>query len=58
MAYVFSCRDADHACRWKVRAGSEDELKSKVANHVAKVHKVPATSDTIWNYVRGRVRQS
>lgn len=58
MAYQFRCRDAGHACRWQVRAGSEDELKAKLADHVKKVHNVPVTTDTIWNFVRGQVKQA
>ena len=31
---------------------------AKVADHVKKKHNVPVTTDTIANYVRGKVRTS
>ena len=39
-----------------MKAGSEEELKAKVAGRVAKVRKVPVTTDTIWNFVRGQIK--
>lgn len=58
MAFEFRCKDLDHACRWQAKAGSEEELKAKVADHVAKAHNVPVTTDTIWNFVRGQIKQT
>jgi predicted small metal-binding protein len=58
VSYKFACRDAGHACRWQAKADSEEELKARVADHVSKVHKVSVTTDTIWNFVRGRIKQT
>lgn len=29
-----------------------------MADHVAKVHKVSVTTDTIWNFVRGQIKET
>ncbi|MDQ4098073.1 MAG: DUF1059 domain-containing protein [Actinomycetota bacterium] len=58
MAYEFSCKTAGaEGCNWKTRAGTEDELVAKVAQHVQKVHKVKTVSGTIANYARASARQ-
>jgi predicted small metal-binding protein len=33
-------------------------LKSKVADHVRKKHKVDQTTDTIWNFAKQKIRQT
>ena len=58
MAYEHSCRTAGaEGCNWKVRAGSEEELKSKVSEHARKVHGVKNMSDTIYTYLRDKARK-
>lgn len=53
MAYEHSCKAAGAwGCGFKTRAGSEDELRSKVADHARKVHNVTTFTDTLFNYVR------
>ena len=58
MAYEFSCKTAGAVgCNWKVRAGTQDEVMAKVAEHAQKVHKVKKVSDTITAYARSTTRQ-
>ena len=52
----FRRKDADHACRWRGRAGSEDELIAKVADHVRSKHAVHTPTETIVSFVRSNVR--
>jgi len=56
--YEHSCAKAGaEGCGYVVRAGSEDELKSKVAEHARKKHNVAGMTDTIYNYIRDTARQ-
>ena len=57
MSYELSCRDLDHICGWTGRGETEDELMSKVADHVQKVHDVKTVTDTIANYAKSKVRR-
>jgi len=51
--YEHSCSKASAAgCGYVVRAGSEEELKAKVAEHARKKHNVQGMTDTIYNYIR------
>ena len=51
--YEHSCAKAGAAgCNWKIRANSEDELKSKVVAHAKSKHGVENMTDTIYNYLR------
>lgn len=51
--YEHSCKKAGApGCNWKIRAGSEDELKAKVVDHARRKHNVQNMSDTIFNYLR------
>lgn len=50
--YQHSCQTAGAAgCGYKVSAGSEPELRAKIAEHASKVQGVDIT-DTIYNYLR------
>jgi len=58
MSYEHSCKKAGaEGCGWTVRAGSEEELKSKVIAHAQKKHGVKNMTDTIYNYLRDTARQ-
>lgn len=51
--YEHSCKAAGaQGCGYKVRAGSEEELKAKVVEHARKKHGVKNMTDTIYNYLR------
>jgi predicted small metal-binding protein len=55
--YEHSCAKAGaEGCGYTVRAGSEDELKAKVAEHARKKHNVAGMTDTIYNYIRDTAR--
>lgn len=56
--YEHSCRNAGAVgCGWTTKAGSEEELKSKVAEHARKVHGVKTMSDTIYNFLRTQAQR-
>ncbi len=57
MGYELSCRDLDHICGWKGQGQTEDELMSKVADHVKQVHDVKTVTGTIANYAKSKVRR-
>lgn len=57
MGYELSCHDLDHTCGWRGRGETQDELMSKVADHVQKVHNVKTVTDTIVNYAKTKVRR-
>ncbi len=40
-----------------MRAASEEELKTKVAEHARRKHNVNGMTDTIYNYIRDTARQ-
>ena len=47
----FSCKTAGAwGCGWSTSAGSAEELKAKVADHVRRAHGVKNVTDTIANY--------
>ena len=56
--YEHSCAKAGaEGCGYTVRAGSEDELKSKVSEHARKKHNVQNMTDTIYNYLRDKAQR-
>ena len=56
--YEHSCRKAGaEGCNYTVRAGSEEELKSKVVEHARKKHGVKNMTDTIYNYLRDSAKK-
>ena len=56
--YEHSCAKAGaEGCGYSVRAGSEEELKAKVADHARKKHNVAVMTDTIYNYIRDTARR-
>lgn len=56
--YEHSCQNVGAmGCKFTTRAASEEELKSKVAKHARKVHKVQTMTDTIANYVISAARR-
>ena len=58
MAYEHSCRKAGaEGCGWTARAGSEEELKSKVIEHARRKHGVKNMTDTIYNYLRDTAKR-
>jgi predicted small metal-binding protein len=58
MSYEHSCRKAGaEGCGYTIRAGSEEELKSKVQEHARRVHGVKNMTDTIYNYLRDSARR-
>jgi predicted small metal-binding protein len=51
--YEHSCKNAGAgACQYRVRAGSEAELRNALEQHVRAKHDVPRLTDTIYNYLR------
>lgn len=51
-AFEHSCKTAGAwGCGYTAKAGSEEELKTKIVDHARRVHKVTMT-DTIYNYLR------
>lgn len=51
--YEHSCKKAGHgACGYKIRAGSEAELRRALEDHVRAKHEVPRLTDTIYGYLR------
>lgn len=51
--YEHSCAKAGaEGCGFTTRAGSEEELRSKVTEHARKKHNVQVMTDTIYNYLR------
>lgn len=51
--YNHSCREAGATgCGYRMKAGSDEELRSKLSEHTRKVHRVPTLTDTIYNYLR------
>jgi len=57
--YEHSCAKAGaEGCGYVVRAGSEDELRSKVTEHARKKHNVAGMTDTIYNFIRDKARNS
>jgi predicted small metal-binding protein len=57
VAYEFSCRDVDHICGWKGEASSEEELLTKLAQHVQQDHEVKTVTDTIVNFAKLKIRR-
>ena len=56
--YEHSCAKAGaQGCGYTVRAASEEELKTKVAEHARRKHNVHGMTDTIYNYIRDTARQ-
>lgn len=56
--YEHSCqRVGAMGCKFTARAGSEEELQAKVAEHAKKVHNVQTMTDTIAKYVMGEARR-
>lgn len=56
--FEHSCAKAGaEGCGYVVRAGSEDQLKAKVAEHARRKHNVQGMTDTIYNYLRDTARQ-
>ncbi len=51
MAKSFACRDIGMSCDFTARAGSEEELMKKIANHAKKAHNMrqidPATMEKV-----------
>lgn len=57
--YRHSCAKAGaEGCGYTVYAGSEEELKAKVADHARRKHNVQTMTDTIYNYLRDTARSS
>lgn len=52
--YEHSCAKAGaEGCGWTTTAGSEEELRAKLNDHVIRKHRVPGgVNDTIYNYLR------
>ncbi|MEO7836611.1 MAG: DUF1059 domain-containing protein [Acidimicrobiales bacterium] len=44
-------------CGWTAKAGSEEELKAKVAAHARSKHNVANMTDTIYGYLRQTARR-
>jgi predicted small metal-binding protein len=57
MALEFRCSEAGAACGWHARAGTEQELVAKVADHVKSKHKVKTVTQTIANYAASVARE-
>lgn len=57
MAYEFRCSDNDHACRWKGRAPTEEQLLADIAEHARRKHGVKTTTDTLATFFRKGMRQ-
>ncbi len=56
--YEHSCAKAGaEGCGFTVRAGNEDDLKAKVAEHARKKHNVQGMTDTIYAYIRVTARR-
>ena len=57
--YEHSCaRAGAEGCGWRATAGSEDELRSKLNEHVRAKHRVPGgVNDTIYNYLRNMAKR-
>lgn len=51
--FEHSCKTAGaQGCGYKVRASSEEELKTKVVEHARRKHGVKNMTDTIYSYLR------
>jgi len=52
----FSCRTAGAECDARITAPSQADLMRQLSQHVTDVHKVPAPSQTILDYLASTVR--
>lgn len=58
MAYEFSCHDAGAVtCGAKVSAGSEEELRAVLVEHLAAKHKVSAPNETLLDHLVASARR-
>lgn len=57
--YEHSCQKAGaNGCGYVTRAGSEQELRTKVSDHAVKTHRVHTVSNTILDYLVKTARTS
>lgn len=57
--YEHSCAKAGaEGCGWTARAGSDDELRSKITDHARKKHNVQVMTDTIYNFLRQQAQKA
>jgi len=56
--FEHSCKKAGaEGCGFTTRAGTEEELKARVADHARKKHGVATMTDTIYSYLRETARR-
>ena len=59
MSYEYSCAAAGaYTCRLRVLVQSEEELRSVLADHLAKAHKVANPSETIIDHLLASVTRT
>ncbi|NNL59214.1 MAG: DUF1059 domain-containing protein [Nitrosopumilus sp.] len=57
MTKSISCSDAGKDCSWSATAGTEDELLSKVAEHVKSDHKEIELNDENISKIKSLIKE-
>lgn len=57
MTLEFQCKNVGVVCNASIKADSEDELISLVAEHADHTHGVPELSQTLVNYAKSTVTE-
>jgi predicted small metal-binding protein len=53
----FACSDLGMACRFKIRASTEDELMSKITEHAREVHSIMTMDAPTLAAVRAAIKE-
>ncbi len=55
MALEFRCKNVGVVCNAAIKAGTEEELLDKIADHAADTHGVAQLTETLVNYAKSTV---